>query len=152
MIEIVRPDHRHLEAVTEFFRSIDVPEVKADFYPHAFTEARAKALCAYSGDDEYYIAWSGVRVIGYGMLRGWDEGYGTPSLGICIRPGHQGKGLGLAMASHLIAAAHLRGAKHVILKVKQTNAPAIGLYRRLGFRISALDKDFLRGLLVLQAS
>src|SRR5262249_51999149 len=130
MIEIMSVRAAPFEAVVDFFRAIDSPEIKAHFHPHDFGESRARWLCSYSGKDEYYFVTRESAIVAYGMLRGWDEGYDVPSLGVCVRPGYDRKGLGLALTYHLVAAARLRGAKKMILKVKRDNPGAIAMYRK----------------------
>jgi ribosomal protein S18 acetylase RimI-like enzyme len=149
MMEFVKPDGRHLEAVTAFFAVLDTPEIRTNFHPHDFTPVRARALCCYAGRDEYYIALQGGRVAAYGMLRGWDEGYDVPSLGICVAPDCHGQGVGSAMMECLVAAARLRGAPRIILKVRKVNTAAVALYSRFGFQLTELDQDCWRGSLVL---
>ncbi len=59
MIEIVRLSAGHLALTTEFFRTIDTPEIRDHFHPHEFTEREARARCAYSGKDEYFLLLDG---------------------------------------------------------------------------------------------
>src|SRR5260370_17907272 len=62
------------------------------FHPHPFTASEARARAHYVGQDLYALMTFSGEVLGYGMLRGWDEGYSIPSLGIYISPGHRGTG------------------------------------------------------------
>lgn len=151
MIEIVRPQPALVPALTEFFRLIDRPEIKEVFHPHDFTSSEAQRLCHYQGKDEYYLILRDQTVLGYGLLRGWDEGYEIPSLGICIHPQMKGKGLGLALMHHLVAAARVRGAPSMILKVKKDNREAIKLYLKLGFVLAEHDNQYLKGTLNLSS-
>ena len=79
------------------------------FHPHPLTRDEARRLCRYRGQDLYYVATAGARVLGYGMLRGWDQGYAVPSLGIAIAPGCRGLGLARSFMAFLHAAARLAG-------------------------------------------
>ncbi len=56
-------------------------------------------------------------IVAYGMLRGWDEGYETPSLGIAVHSEWQARGVGRRMMEHLHQVARVRGAKRIRLKV-----------------------------------
>ena len=87
------------------------------FSPHPFTIQEAKRLCAHNGQDLFYIALNEQCVIGYGMLRGWDEGFTVPSLGIFIRRNARRLGLGTAFMHFLHVAARSRGATRIRLKV-----------------------------------
>jgi [ribosomal protein S18]-alanine N-acetyltransferase len=150
MIEIVRPRLELFPQLADFFAAIDTPDVKSVFHPHAFTAAKARALCEYRGLDEYYLVLRDEQVVGYGLLRGWDEGFEDPSLGICIRPGCHGLGLGTRLMNHLIAAASARKSKRIILKVKKENGDAIKLYEKVGFVLTVLDQENFRGILTLE--
>ena len=149
MSEIVRLGFEHRQALSEFFSKIDRPEITVNFKPHDLTPGRAEELCRYRGADEYRVAVEDGRILAYGMLRGWDEGYETPSLGLCVRPGDDRRGVGSAMMEHLIAAAKARGSSRVILKVKRANAAAVAFYRRFGFELTDLDPENWRGTLAL---
>jgi ribosomal-protein-alanine N-acetyltransferase len=119
------------------------------FHPHPLTAGEAARLCAYEGRDLYYAAVAGESVLAYGLLRGWDEGYAVPSLGIAVHPEARGHGLARAFMGFLHAAASLRGAKRVRLKVYPDNAAARRLYERLGYRLEPADDGQLLGLLDL---
>jgi ribosomal-protein-alanine N-acetyltransferase len=43
------------------------------------------------------------------------------------------QGIGRALMAHVVTYARSAGAKHVLLEVRRSNLPAIGLYRALGF-------------------
>lgn len=76
------------------------------------------------------VAVAGAPV-GYGMAvcdRGMAE-IGS----IMIGPDHRGRGLGRAVVETLLAWTVRTGAGRVFLQVEATNAPAIALYRDLGF-------------------
>lgn len=105
---------------------------------------------SYRGKDVYYLLIDGGEIIGYGMLRGWDEGFQTPSLGIVIDPSAQGRGLGRCLMSVLHAAARERGASQIRLKVYPENKPAVELYKSLGYEFLAEQDGQLIGILELE--
>ena len=120
------------------------------FHPHPLTAEQAHALAeGYSREDVYLVGVMDDRVIAYGMLRGWDEGYEVPSLGIVVRADVQGHGVGRAMMNALHAAAAAHGARTVRLKVYPDNQAAIALYRKLGYRFGDRDGEQLVGTLAL---
>ncbi len=49
----------------------------------------------------------------------------------------RGRGIGRALVERFVEASRARGAQHVTLSVEVDNAPAIKLYERMGFTISA---------------
>ena len=114
---------------------------ESQFHPHPFTAESAGALSRYRGKDLYYLLADSPQVIGYGMLRGWDEGYEIPSLGIILHPEHRGKRLGELLMNFLHAAARARGAHKVRLKVYAENKPALAMYRKLGYRFDGSSEN-----------
>lgn len=119
------------------------------FHPHPFTREEAGRRCRHSGKDLYYAMLDGDEILGYGILRGWDEGFEVPSLGIALRPGVQGKGLGRFFMNFLHAAARWNGAKRIRLKVYPGNTAAVKLYESLGYRYSETSEGQLVGFLEL---
>jgi [ribosomal protein S18]-alanine N-acetyltransferase len=106
----------------------------ADFFlPHAFTEEAVERILLTARKDLYYVLADGTQVLGYGMLRGWDEGYAIPSLGIAIHPRFRGAGIGRIFMHFLGAAAKFRGASRIRLRVKAKNTKAAKLYESLGY-------------------
>ena len=71
------------------------------FHPHSLTHDRAREICRRRSSDVYMVATTGGDLIGYGMLRGWEEGYEVPSLGIAVHPEHRHRGVGRALMSRL---------------------------------------------------
>ena len=69
--------------LARFFETLGDDDRKV-FHPHPFTAEKARELCAYRGDDVYGVLVEGEVVHAYAMLRGWDEGYQVPSLGIVV--------------------------------------------------------------------
>lgn len=137
------------EQLATFFRTLKRAGDNKYFHPHPFTQEEAKRRARYSGKDLYYVLVEGDRVIGYGMLRGWDEGYEVPSLGIIIHPSVREMGLGKAFMHFLHVAARRRGAKRVRLKVYPENAPAVKLYKEFGYRFQAVEEGQMVGFLDL---
>ena len=80
-------------------------------------------------------------MVGYIMLRGWDEGFQIPSLGICVHPAWQGFGVGRLLMQAAICVARLRRSPAVRLKVYPDNLRAIELYRSLGFTFSGQTEN-----------
>lgn len=134
ILECSRLGPRGVALLGEFFRALRESGSTRHFHPHPLTDDEAANRVAYSGQDLYAALVDDSRVLGYGMLRGWDKGHEVPSLGIAIRPDARGLGLGMAMMHFLQAAARLRGARRVRLKVHADNLVACRLYEQLGYR------------------
>jgi ribosomal protein S18 acetylase RimI-like enzyme len=118
------------------------------FHPHEFS---------YSGlwsevkkEKDYYVFLMDVDTIaGYGMLRGWEEGYEIPSLGIMTDINYRGKGIAFQMMEHLHEVAKQRGAKKIRLTVYKENKAAVPLYNKLGYIFSDKNKNELIGIKTL---
>ena len=82
--------------------------------------------------DLYFGAFVDSRLAGFGMLRGWDEGYAVPSFGVAVESAARGRGLGRGLLRFAIRAARGRGAPSMMLKVHVEN-PARHLYEAEGF-------------------
>ena len=132
-------------ALAELFSDID----EAFFRPHPFTEQEARHIADYAGRDAYAILLDGQRPVAYGMLRGWEDGYETPALGIAVRNDSQGRGLGRLMMTHLHAKARQRGARQVRLRVHAANLRARRLYESLGYEYAGEERGELVMLLDL---
>lgn len=138
------------QPLAEFFRALVEAGDAAEFHPHPLTVEEAARRCEYSGKDLYYVLVDGRLVLGYGMLRGWDEGFEIPSLGIAVHPAERGKGLGLLLMHFLHAAARLRGARTVRLKVYSQNVRAVRMYESLGYEFRGTEAGQLVGFLDLE--
>ena len=135
--------------LAEFFRVLRRAGDDKTFHPHPLTDEEAKRLAQYSGKDLYYVLVEGDKVLGYGMLRGWDEGYEVPSLGIVIHPSVRGMGLGKLFMHFLHAAARRRGASKIRLKVYPDNTTAVTMYQELGYTFQAEEAGQLVGFVDL---
>jgi ribosomal protein S18 acetylase RimI-like enzyme len=136
-------------ALADFFRAFAAGPDAAFFHPHPMTNEEAGKICAYPGRDLYYAACAGGRILAYGLLRGWDEGFAIPSLGIAIHPEARGRGLARPFMAFLQAAAKARGATRIRLTVYRDNQRAVELYRRLGYAFEPKNERELVGTLSL---
>jgi ribosomal protein S18 acetylase RimI-like enzyme len=116
------------------------------FTPHPFTEAVLGGLASAPGRDHYYLLMSGNEALAYGLLRGWNEGYDVPSVGLAVSPAARGRGLGRMMMAFLHAVARTQGAERVRLRVHPENGKAVSLYRSLGYSFE--PSDSVTGLMV----
>jgi ribosomal protein S18 acetylase RimI-like enzyme len=132
-----------------FLSALEAANETENFHPHPFTESAVDQILRDARKDLYYILAEGKEVLGYGMLRGWDEGYEIPSLGIAIHPRVRGTGLGKVFMHFLHAAVRRRGGEKVRLRVNMSNGRARTLYERLGYRFQAQEGQYLVGYLEL---
>jgi ribosomal protein S18 acetylase RimI-like enzyme len=140
-------------ALTEFFAAVnaDADTVRL-FHPHPFTRDEAIRVCDAARRDLYFAAWDGDAIVGYSMLRGWEEGYAVPSFGVCVHPQRRGTGLGSELTRHAVEQCRALGAPSLRLTVYKENRRAAQLYRNLGFELSDLDDARFVGLLPLAAA
>lgn len=136
-----------IKALADFFESLTNAGDEKYFHPHPLTREEAEKLCNYSGKDFYYVCVEDKQVLGYGMLRGWDEGYEIPSLGIAIHPKVRGRGLGQAFISFLHVMARYKGVKRIRLKVYFDNKVAINLYKKMGYEFKTQEGKMHVGFL-----
>ncbi len=68
-------------ALGEFLCALAENGDAAFFHPHPLTCEAALEIASLSGRDRYFVAIVAQKIVGYGMLRGWDAGFEIPSLG-----------------------------------------------------------------------
>ncbi len=144
---LIRLQPKHTDALKVLFWIVrNDPSARA-FHPHGFSDGDAARIAEYSGHDIYagYFAEDG-EIIAYGMLRGIDEGYDIPSLGIYLPPAARGKGISSKVMHglHEFARQEL-GASKIMLKVYADNLAALNLYKRIGYEFGASEGRELLG-------
>ena len=142
----VRPGDAH--ALEILFTGLDTTW----FRPHDLGPAGARAVAQHVGRDVYLIGFLDGVAVAYGMLRGWDEGYRIPALGIAVRDGYRDQGLGRQMMHALHDVVRERGGHQVRLRVAAGNARARHLYDSLGYREVGIERGELVMLVDLDAS
>lgn len=89
---------------------------------------------------KYVVAVSGEEIVGYaGAAFGLDD---ADVQTIAVAPTHQRGGLGRRMMVDLIDAARDRNCVQLFLEVRADNAPAIELYKHLGFEQVSVRKSY----------
>jgi len=116
------------------------------FTPHAFSREAITEIVDESKLDLYYVVLYEGKVIGYGMLRGMDEGYNVPSLGIGIDKEFYGTGVATTLMEFLEATSILRGYKKMRLRVYKENPRAFYFYTKLGYTYEPYDDESVLGL------
>lgn len=137
-------------ALADFFKRLSEDSSGHFFHPHPLTEVAARERCAYTGKDFYCALREGDRVIAYGMLRGWDEGYAIPSLGIAIDSAARGRGLSRMIFEHLHREARARGASKVRTKIHRDNAASLQAHLGAGYAFVAPEGENCIGFFALK--
>jgi [ribosomal protein S18]-alanine N-acetyltransferase len=133
-------------ALKDFLHAIEENNDDQYFHPHKFSGSILDNLCENQGEDLYYVAVESKKVIAYGLLRGWDEGYKVPSLGLAIHPDYRGIGLATSFIFFLHIAARLKGALQIRLKVYPENKRAMKLYKSIGYVFEGVENKQMVGI------
>ncbi len=132
------------EPLGGFFETLHADaETARFFHPHALTREYARELCnrVATSHDLYFVArWSG-RIAGYSLMRGWDEGYDVPSVGVCVHPLLRNAGLGHVLMGHAVEQARAAGAPRVRLTVYKANERGVHVWAKFGY-VFTLKNDF----------
>lgn len=123
----------HVDALVALFERNRVPQVTAMFDPFPLDASQAQRIALESRKDRFYTVSRGERLLGLSMLRGFDEGYATPSFGIFVDHESHGQGIGRQLTAWTVEQARRQGAPAVRLTVYASNAAARRLYESLGF-------------------
>lgn len=119
------------------------------FYPHDFSYAKIEEIIKKIKKDYYGVIIFKNKIIGYGILRGWDDNYEIPSLGIMIDKDYHKMGIASMFMKYLHIVAKLNNSKKVRLTVFKDNLIAIKLYEKEGYIFSEYNKDKLIGIKIL---
>ena len=88
----------------------------------------------------YYVIEDANGVVGYaGAWLVYDEGQIT---NIAIRPSARRQGFGAKLTSALIEKCFKRGMHEIFLEVRISNLSALSLYRKLGFTVKGMRKNY----------
>lgn len=95
--------------------------------------AAAIAFCTFAEDGAMTACVLGTALYGEGEL-----------LHIATRPQYRGIGCGYALLTALLSAMRAAGTETVYLEVRESNAPAIGLYKKCGFTACGKRKRYYK--------
>ena len=147
-LEIERLRLEHVDSLLSLLLTLESEGTDVWFRPHPFTTEHLKDISKSSELDVYVVMLIDGVVMGYGMLRGWKEGYAVPSLGVALHHDCRAMGLGFMMMNFLHCVARLRGSKSVRLRVSHDNVRAISMYRRCGYTFEKPEDEISDGLIV----
>ena len=155
-MEIRRPESYDQPTIAQFFEALVSSGDSQTFHPHPFTSSEASHMTkglspkGLPTNDIFCFGFVRREAVAYGMLRGWDEGFSEPSLGIAVHPDFRGQGLAGQMVRQLHELARMRGATSVRLKVYRSNTVAIHCYKKLGYVLTDHDESQWLGRLSLK--
>lgn len=103
------------------------------FRPHPWTREAISHIITNAKQDLYFVVVHDGIIIGYGLLRGVDEGYKNFSLGIAVDKEYYGIGLAKMFMSFLELQAMLLGHSTIRLRAFNDNGRAYTFYKNLGY-------------------
>lgn len=117
-----------------------VARIEEECYPRPWSATLFLSELAQRKSRRYTVATIGPMVVGYcGLMLVGDEGHVTT---LTVDPAWQHRGIGTVLLLDLARAALSRGAKHLTLEVRASNAPAQVLYRRFGFAPAGIRRNY----------
>jgi RimJ/RimL family protein N-acetyltransferase len=138
-IYIKKIDTNSAEDLAELLKN-ENPEYSQYFTAFNFDYQTIKQKLNNLKKDSFWGIYLEKSLIGFHMLRGFDEGYDIPSYGVFISKDFSGKGLSKLTLQHAISYCKINGIKQLMLKVHPENLVAKKIYEDFGFKQTGVDK------------
>lgn len=99
-----------------------------------------------ANDAVQFVALDGERVVGWAdIFPAWAHAVAhCGQLGMGVHPEFRGRGIGEALVRACLDKTPRKGITRIELDVRADNAPAIALYRKLGFAVEACKQHAMR--------
>lgn len=110
------------------------------FIPFSFDLKTIKEILSNLSDDRIFGVYLDEELVGFYMLRGFDEGFEIPSYGVWISKEYSGLGLSKLTLQHAIAFCKINNIKKIMLKVHPRNIIAKNIYEKFGFVEKGVDE------------
>ncbi|MCA1567605.1 MAG: GNAT family N-acetyltransferase [Acidobacteria bacterium] len=111
------------------------------FRPFGYDEPAIADALARQGRDVFMCLFFGhAQIVGFFMLRGWNEGYEVPAFGILIDEQYRGYGLEMAALDTAKVICRLRNVPRLLIKMHPDNISAKGVARKTGFVQTGVDE------------
>jgi len=107
--------------------------------PFNFNYVTIKEILNKKKDDKFFGLFTDNSLIGFYMLRGFDEGFDIPSYGVWISKKYSAKGLSKLTLQHALSFCKINEIKKIILKVHPENKIAKMIYENFGFINEGID-------------
>jgi Acetyltransferases, including N-acetylases of ribosomal proteins len=111
------------------------------FYPFSFEEQSISLMLSKVEKDKYWGIWKEDELVGFFMLRGFDDRYEIPSYGVCIAESQLGKGLLKLSLQFVLSWCKLFNISCLMLKVHPENTKAKETYEKYGFINTGIDTN-----------
>lgn len=126
-------------AISAFFQS-QSPEYARFFYAFGSDEKTISEILSAARKDVYAGVFWQEKLVSFFMLRGWDEGFEYPSLGVFVDEEHRGKRLLPLMLESAKVICKLSGVNKLIAKSHPDNAGLKNLLQ-LGLRPVGVEES-----------
>lgn len=110
------------------------------FTPFSFEKDSIKKILGAAINDKYFGIFINGNIVGFYLLRGFDEGYEIPSYGVWISDKFSGLGLSKLTLQHAISFCKINSIKKIMLKVHPKNIIAKNIYETFGFKQEGFDE------------
>ena len=111
------------------------------FTPFSFEEDSIKNIINNAVNDKCFGIFINDELVGFYILRGFDEGYDIPSYGVWISDKFSGLGLSKLTLQHAITFCKINNIKKIMLKVHPENTIAKNIYEAFGFKQEGFDDN-----------
>jgi [ribosomal protein S18]-alanine N-acetyltransferase len=130
-VHLVPLRRRHLRSVLR---------IEAQVYPRPWSLPLFMSELNLRGSRHYVAARIGGVVVGYGgLMFSADEAHVTT---IAVDPAWHRHQVGTRLMLNLVRSSIVRGARHLTLEVRVSNAAAQAMYRRFGFETAGVRKNY----------
>jgi len=109
------------------------------FIPFSFDFKTVKKILTDVNLDLFFGIFVNNKLIGFYMLRGFDEGYDIPSYGVWVSSEFSGRGIARLTLQHAISFCKINNINKLMLKVHPDNLKAKKLYEDFGFISSGVE-------------
>lgn len=130
-----------MEINIRFYTDADAPHI-AELEKECFADPWSQNAIAEAAKygTIFLLAEQDGKILGYlGMKPVLDEGYIS---NVAVTSSARGKGIGSALLEKLTSYAKENGIKTISLEVRPSNAPAIALYEKFGYKQVGRRKNF----------
>jgi RimJ/RimL family protein N-acetyltransferase len=138
---IIRPLHVEDAAALSTWLRAQPPTYARFFHPFGYDEAAIADALALQGQDIFEGLFWDEQIVGFFMLRGWNEGYEVPAFGILIDERYRGYGLEMAALDTAKVICRLCNVSRLMIKMHPDNISAKGVARKTGFVQTGVEAE-----------